>query len=118
MTERVVRGQETNLLQKIVDVEIHFQDRFLAALVVQSDNERARRGGCDVEVNVWPSGLDVIQYYVHCSDKCHKPDIWDIALNNDAFLLKLSMRKPVRPEHSRLLGFLLLPTNGNNTHTR
>lgn len=59
MTERVVRGQGTDLLQKIVDVEIHFQDRFLAALVVQSDNERSRRGGCDVKVNVRPSESDV-----------------------------------------------------------
>ena len=33
---------ETNLLEKIIDVEVHLQDRLLATLVVERNNERAR----------------------------------------------------------------------------
>ena len=48
-----VRG--TNLLEEIVDVEVHLQNCLLSPLVVKSNNEctRGRRG--DIEVDVGTS---------------------------------------------------------------
>lgn len=42
----------TNLLQQIVNVEVHLENRLFSPFIMQCDDERSRRGRGDVEVNV------------------------------------------------------------------
>ena len=42
------------LLKKIINLEVHLQDRLVAAFVVQSDDECSRSWGCYVEINIRP----------------------------------------------------------------
>jgi len=42
-----------NLLQQVINLEIHLEDSFLSALVMQSDDECSWGRGCDIEVYIW-----------------------------------------------------------------
>ena len=49
----------TNLLQQVVNVEIHLKNRLFPAFVMQCDYKRPRCRRGDIEVNVWASGFRV-----------------------------------------------------------
>jgi hypothetical protein len=49
----------TNLLQQVVNVEVHLKDRLFPAFVMQCDYKRSRCRRGDVEVNVWTPGFRV-----------------------------------------------------------
>ena len=48
---RLVSNQ-TNLLEKIIDLQVHLQDGLVTTLVMKGDDERARRRRRDIEVDV------------------------------------------------------------------
>jgi hypothetical protein len=109
-------ARATDLLEQVIETEVHLEDGLIAAFVMQADDECARRGRQDVKVDVGAAGegrgavsypCPSAQVVTVDESQPHAPILWDIALENDALLLKLSVRETVRAEELRL-GLLLL----------
>lgn len=89
------------LLEQVVEPQIHLKDGLVATLIVQPDDERARRGREDVEVDVGAAAVIRRRQLVRLEGlrrgTAHAPVFRDVALENDALFLELGVRKSIRP---------------------